>query len=379
LELASQERIVYLLEQGDDNKLCRFYLELQTFQGAEGGEKRSVELGGQQCGGDQSGTSDVASGLIGGFFGKANGDPPVITQLGLLFLQDIQSIIRDTSDITGYPSDPSLSYISGYSIYNRGSGNVAIEDAKMRREEGKSYAYSYTQSLDVWAGVAVSASYKWSTVTETSESEIGGELTFEYGLSTETATQKTEDTLTSVEVSKRFCCPPYYDCTWGWYQGRGIIVDQVPADASITTTVNFKTGGSWTFGDSGDYFGTSVDENTIQISETSPEVPEGEDPFAICNDSATGRKLLQGDNQGAKNFTVNLITRIHKPIHILSPEEKEYFEKKVEKRLRAIYNVQGDIDLEALLEPFFSLSTIPAGTVVKSLYRGYGVVSKLSD
>jgi len=379
LKLASQERIVYLLEQGDDNKLCRFYLELQTFQGAEGGEKRSVELGGQQCGGDQSGTSDVASGLIGGFFGKANGDPPVITQLGLLFLQDIQSIIRDTSDITGYPSDPSLSYISGYSIYNRGSGNVAIEDAKMRREEGKSYAYSYTQSLDVWAGVAVSASYKWSTVTETSESEIGGELTFEYGLSTETATQKTEDTLTSVEVSKRFCCPPYYDCTWGWYQGRGIIVDQVPADASITTTVNFKTGGSWTFGDSGDYFGTSVDENTIQISETSPEVPEGEDPFAICNDSATGRKLLQGDNQGAKNFTVNLITRIHKPIHILSPEEKEYFEKKVEKRLRAIYNVQGDIDLEALLEPFFSLSTIPAGTVVKSLYRGYGVVSKLSD
>ncbi|KAI8103656.1 hypothetical protein M9435_004990 [Picochlorum sp. BPE23] len=185
LKLASQERIVYLLEQGDDDRLCRFYLELQTFQGTQGGEKRSVELGGQKCGGDQSGTSDVASGLIGGFFGKISspsGDPPVITQLGLLFLQDIQYIVRDTNDITGYQSDPSLSLISGYTIYNRDSGNVAVETATMKKEEGKSYSYSYSQSWEVLAGVAVAASYKWSTVTETSESEISGEITFEHSV-----------------------------------------------------------------------------------------------------------------------------------------------------------------------------------------------------
>ena len=379
LKLASQERIVYLLQQGDDDKLCRFYLELQTFQGTEGGEKRSVELGGpkKKCDGDQNGTSDVASGLIGGWFGKV-GDQ-VITQLGLLFLQDIQSIVRDTNDITGYQSDPSLSLISGYTIYNRDSGNVAVETTTMTKEEGKSYSYSYSQSWEVLAGVAVAASYKWSTVTETSESEISGEITFEYGLSTATSAEKTQDSLKSLEATKTFCCPPYYDCSWGWYQGKGTILDSNPVDASITTTVTFKTGGAWTFEDSGNYFGTSVDDNPYQIGETSPEVPEGEDPFAICNESVAGRKLLQDDSNRARNFTLNLITPLDQPIELLSKEEKEYFEKKLEKRLRTTFNVQGDIDLEALLEPFFKYSTIPEGTVVKSVYKGYGVVSKLPN
>eukprot|EP00889_Picochlorum_renovo_P003126 jgi/Picre1/30156/NNA_005525.t1 len=230
------------------------------------------------------------------------------------------------------------------------------------------------ESWEILAGVAVAASYKWSTVTETSESEISGEITFEYGLSTETSAETTQDSLKSLEATKTFCCPPYYDCSWGWYQGKGVILDSNPVDASITTTVTFKTGGSWTFEDSGNYFGTSVDDNPYQIGETSPEVPEGEDPFAICNESVTGRKLLQDDSQGARNFTLNLITPMDEPIELLSKEEKEYFEKKLEKRLRTIFKVQGDIDLGALLEPFFRYSTIPEGTVVKSVYKGVTLI-----
>jgi hypothetical protein len=382
LALANDERISYLCQQGDEDTLCRFYI--QTVD--KYGYIRQVELGGQKCGGNNGGTYDVASGLIGGFFGRAEGDPTRVKQLGILFLRKISSINFISTNITNYPSDPYASVVKGtpYTIDNRDSGLVVREPFTRATSQGYSYSYSYSKSMELLAGVAVSASYKHSTVTQTSESEVGGELSFEYGLSTETSTEKSMDMVTESSFSKEFCCPPYTYCSWTWYQGTGVIFDSDPADGNMETVVTFDTGYSWTLYDVSAYSGVSYDDSVTQVAVTDPVAEEGEDPFAICNEPQ-GRKLLQNEKssaaRSADHYNTFILVRlgIHtdQAIDLLTEEEKEKIKARLDQVLQTTFGVQGEIDLDALLKSFFEASVIPSGTLVRSVDKKQGFVSKI--
>jgi len=381
--LANDERIRYLKQQGDEDKLCRIYIEtIDRYNNV-----RQAELGGQSCGGDQGGTTDVASGLIGGFFGRTEGDPTRVRQLGILFLHKIASIKLVTTNITNYPSEPYASVVQGtpYSIDNRDSGLVIREPFERSTSQGYSYSYAYSKSSEVLAGVAVSASYKHSTVTKTSESEVGGELSFQYGLSIEASTEKTADTVTESSFSKEFCCPPYTFCSWTWYQGTGVIPESDPADGSMETVVTFDTGYSWTLYDVSAYSGLSYDDSVTQVAVTDPVAEEGEDPFAICNESQ-GRKILRDKKSSAGSradhyntfIRVRLGTQIDQPIELLTEQEKEQIKVKLNQVLKTKFGVTGEIDLDALLNSFFEKSVIPSGTVVKSVDEKYGLLTKIT-
>ncbi len=285
------EIITSIQMQGNSGVLCNFAIKT-TYQ--------SVNLGDTSCGGNNDATTDVGSGIIGGFFGYAS--TSTIYQLGLIMLQDITGVSQSTASFNSFPSTPSNTNIGSQYVDATGSSDQGTGILTYQQQTGYSSTVTKASTTTLSSTTTVFGSYSYAETTpvQSSSVTVGANETFQFTQSTSVSSSQTTDTTSTFTASYNLCCPPQYYCTWSVYQGQGEISSTDPAQTTLGSTVTFKTGSTTSYNTSSPWYGSSSSSQITLVLTTDPPPANGSSIDDVTNYCNTGkrRRSLNASSSG---------------------------------------------------------------------------------
>jgi len=298
-DIEDGEVITSIQMQGNSGVLCNFAI-VTTAQ--------SVNLGNPSCGGNNAATTEVASGIVGGFFGYASSS--TVYQLGLIMLQDIADVAQSTNSFISFPNSPQNALIGSQFIDASQSSIEATGELSYTYETGYSSTVSTTITNTVSSTTSISASISYAATTpvESTGGSISASQQWEFTQSTETTNSETTDTTSSVTASYDLCCPPGSSCNWYVYQGQGEIKSTNPAQTSLATKVTFKTGTTVSYNSISPWYGSSSNSSVALVLTVDPPPASGSEIDNVsdyCN-SDKRRRSLQAFSPKGKFKAVDL-------------------------------------------------------------------------
>ena len=363
------EVITSIQMQGNSGVLCNFNI-ITTAQ--------TVNLGNPSCGGNNDATTSVASGIVGGFFGYASSS--TVYQLGLLMLQDISNVDQSTVSFNSYPSSPQNTQIGGQSINVTGSQTEGTGILTYTQQSGYSSTYAKTQTATFGASVGISASYSYAETTPivSSSASVTANMSYSYTQSLTTSSSSTTDTVTTIQAQYNLCCPPGYYCVWQIYQGQGSISSTNPAQTTLATSVQFKTGTTTNYNSSSAWSGASSSPTLNLVLTTQPPPDDGSTIDGVsdyCN-SSRRRQMLGSDTVVSRSGKfvaqdLNFPAVYKNP----KPNKLKYIESRLSKLGISRKNLYSHNPWMSKLKPD---STVPKGKVFKYRVQEKGFIQQFT-
>ena len=374
------EVIRYLQQQGNEGKLCKLYIE--TSLGTR------YTFGADDCGGDNKGTNDVMSGIIGQIFGRSDGQK--IYTLGILFVRDIRSVSTETSDITNIPGEPYLYESSSITVNATNSGDY---------ESTKNY--SYEEKLDFYNSYSTyrwfsfnftaNVQYKWESVSSSLDTDFT--LKLAYIKSSESLQTSSTSTTAKYETSTVVCCPGGYYCVWSIGQAAGSIPASNAATAHMYTTVTLDTDKTITYNDEAPFDEDVIEKSQQYVTLTfydkygkpvnsgTDELDNGIWDGCSSSGSERRRRLTQDSTAVAPlkqtTFTQRMGYPLKRDIDLLSAEVKFYIKNQAMRKLKREAKIPGDIDIDWILQPIFEAANLKIGSVIMSDVTQTGFIDKV--
>lgn len=360
------EIITSIQMQGNSGVLCNF--AIKTSQG------QSVNLGNPSCGGNNAATTDVASGIVGGFFGYASSS--TVYQLGLIMLQSISSVAQSTNSFTSYPNSPQNQLIGNQPIDATGSNIEATGVLSYTQSTGYSSTVTKASTATLASTTTVAASYSYAATTPVTTTNVDASASeqFQFTKSSATVKSTTADTTSTFTATYNLCCPPGYYCTWNVYQGQGVISSTNPAQTSLANTVTFKTSTTASYNTTSPWYGSSSDPSITLVLTTSPPPANGSQIDNVSNycNSAKRRRSLQGYSPNGKFKAVDLnFSAVYKNP---KPNQLRYVESRLAKMGVTKKNLYSHNTYLWKLKP---TSIIPKGKKLKYRVKEKGFIQKI--
>jgi len=371
--LGSDEYLTFLELEGDDDRLCKFYFETN--------KNNAYNLGAGNCGGSNKGVTKLASGIIVGVFGNA--DLNNIYMFGLYVMQPIQNVFIQTESIDEGNNTP---YFKNVWFDSYDNSEYTVDKQKdVVYNLSTSYSYQNTYQSESFTSLAVSlnAAYKYDKVT--TSIKVDGSIDYYWDLSTSTSSSQSGSYSASTAVSTSYCCPAGYKCTYYVNQLYGTLPLSSDLTSKVKNIVELSTRAQFEFYNYPLYYGDSMEATNYQtVIELEPNPYEDEvdktDPFNSCESSRAEQSSSASKTSALvtpvkyQRFSFTKENALEGSIDLLTSSMKKQIKNRLLLLLKTGERIEGQVDVDALLEPLYSASYLPAGTPVRSTISGNGYV-----